>query len=166
MMWQELRGTLQDRQVQLEASGGSLRVSGSREALTPEVQRAIRAHSKALMMHLTGRLVACKDLYRYVKRGDRVGTPDGEGTVLQVFADRVTVLCDGADRASFFRPEDVSTPDRWYKWQTDPGNMSDPETLEPPRSSREVKGAAPSIRRGSEPCLELEAVTGQWHCEL
>ena len=39
--------------------------------------------------------------------GDRVRTPDGVGTVLQVFAERVTVRPDGHDRTAHCDPVDV-----------------------------------------------------------
>ena len=103
----DLTCTLQAWRIQLCAESGRLRVRGNRDALTPDVQQAILWHSTALMMQLTGRLVACKELYRYVKRGDRVHTPYGEGEILQVFRDRLTVLCDGRVEAVFCRPEEV-----------------------------------------------------------
>ncbi len=39
--------------------------------------------------------------------GSRVRTPRGTGQLIQVFTDRVAVLLDGADRLSFFAPEDI-----------------------------------------------------------
>ena len=110
MTCEELRGVLRSRRVRLEAREGRLRVVGRREALTPEVEASIQEHSAELLMQVTGRLVTCKDLYRYVRRGDRVGTPSGDATVLQVFADRLTVVYDGAERAAFSRPEEVRFP--------------------------------------------------------
>jgi len=45
--------------------------------------------------------------------GRKIRTPAGPGTLLQVFADRVTVLLDSElSRSSFFRPADVE-PASW-----------------------------------------------------
>ena len=95
----DLTRTLQARGVAVYAAGSRLRIAGRREALTPDVQRAVQQHAGALLRRLT--------LHRQLHRGDSVVTPEGEGHVLQVFAYRITVHLDSAARADFFEPEEV-----------------------------------------------------------
>lgn len=67
----DLTRTLESRGVTIYASGGRLRISGRRAALTPDLQRLASRHARALLYRLT--------LYRRLHRGDRVQTPDGPG---------------------------------------------------------------------------------------
>ena len=112
MRLDELSHTLKSRRIRLEYRGGRLRVRGKREAVTPEVLDAIRHHGPRLVREISGatnglRLTGRPDLCFLVTKGDRVQTPLGEGVVLQVFQDRITVHRTGQDCTEFFHPSEV-----------------------------------------------------------
>lgn len=97
---------LSARGINLSLRDGRLVVSGSRAAMTAELARQIWISRAGLEMHLSGRLRSSRFLAYHVHAGDVVQTPQGEGEVLQVFEDRVTVRLAG--RALFFAPEQIS----------------------------------------------------------
>lgn len=99
--------TLEGLGIEASLSTGGLALSGQTERLTDELRRAIRADAVGLRIALSGRLFIHPRLCYYVKRGDAVETPHGPATVLQVFADRITVRARGEKKARFYVPEEI-----------------------------------------------------------
>jgi hypothetical protein len=102
--------------------GGQVKVrypQGQQQALAPILQH-LRAHRTEVVNLLRQReqpwppasLKAERRFGHYSARlypllGTQVRTPRGEGQLVQVFTDRTAVLLDGADRVSFFAPEEI-----------------------------------------------------------
>lgn len=118
MYLSELSRTLRARRIRLEYEGERLQVRARREDVTAEVVTALRRQTPAQLRALAVwtcdpsaggvRLERRPDLCRYVPKGTRVRAAEGEGVVLQVFEDRITVHLDGEDRTRFYEPEDLN----------------------------------------------------------
>lgn len=106
--------------VSLDREGILLR---PRSLLTPELIEALRAHKEALrgLVELRGWPEASREAVRsfglpharlYPFIGRTVTTPDGPGTLLQVFSERAAVLFDdGAERRVFhYLPSELTPP--------------------------------------------------------
>lgn len=117
----EILSELQARQVELAVVGDRLRFRPA-SAVPEPLLEALRAHKAEVMdlVELRSWPEASKDAVRrfgkpcarlYPFIGQRVQTPDGPGRLLQVFAERVTVVLDAEpSRASFFLPSEVRPP--------------------------------------------------------
>ena len=94
------------------AESGRLKIEGDLSGLTGDLREAIRRDAVGLIIALTGRLMTHPRLCYYVRRGERVETPHGPATVLQVFADRITVRARGEKRARFYAPEEIRVKEK------------------------------------------------------
>lgn len=117
----EILSELQARQVELAVVGDRLRFRPV-SAVPEPLLEALRAHKAEVMdlVELRSWPEASKEAVRrfgkpcarlYPFLGRVVQTPDGPGRLLQVFAERVTVVLDAEpSRASFFLPSEVRPP--------------------------------------------------------
>ncbi len=94
--------------IEIMVEKNRLALTGDVSHLTDDLRAAIRREAHGIHISLTGRVRACPRLSYYVPKGSRVTTAHGEGEVLQVFADRITVLVDGEMRARFCNPNKIT----------------------------------------------------------
>lgn len=108
--------------IQVGTDGQVLDLVGPRGALTAELAEEIRSQKRDLLelvelqrwpaesrdaVRRFGK--PCARLYPFV--GREIQTPDGPGRLLQVLAERVTVVLDAEpSRARFFLPSEVRPP--------------------------------------------------------
>ena len=114
----QILSEIERRGIVVRVEGENLRLS-PRRALDNELLKSISDHKKEIMGHTQGcwplesleaeRRFHCQPhakLFPFI--GRKVRTPAGPGTLLQVFAERATVLLESdQDKCAVFRPSDI-----------------------------------------------------------
>jgi len=110
--------TLGRLELAVVVDGDSLRVTGPRSAMTPDLERAIRDH-KAELAELVAaagwppesfdaeRRFASWHARLYPFIGRTVSTPRGAGELVQVFPERASVILPGEAQVGVFLPEEL-----------------------------------------------------------
>jgi TubC N-terminal docking domain len=119
MTAQTLLATLGRRDLSVVVEeGDSLRVTGPRSAMTPDLEQAIREH-KAELVELVAsdgwppesldaeRRFGAWHARLYPFIGRTVSTPCGDGRLVQVFPERANVILPGMAQAGVFLPEEL-----------------------------------------------------------
>src|SRR5215472_10703026 len=114
----QILSEIERRGIVVRVEGENLRLS-PRRALDNELLKSISDHKKEIMGHTQScwplesleaeRRFHCQPhakLFPFI--GRKVRTPAGPGTLLQVFAERATVLLESdQDKCAVFRPSDI-----------------------------------------------------------
>ena len=119
----ELLETLRQAGAEIFAVGDRLRVRAPRGVVTDEIRRCLAEHKPQLLAELSatpGWPPECLDAERrfgvpharlFPLIGRRVSTPAGDGTLVQVFAERAAVRLDAQPhQLAFFLPAEVRPP--------------------------------------------------------
>jgi hypothetical protein len=113
----ELLATLGRLDLSVAVEGDKLRVTGSRSAMTPDLERTIREQRAELVEliaagwpqesldaeHRLGGWHA--RLYAFI--GKTVSTPRGAGRLVQVFPERASVILPGEAQVGVFLPQEI-----------------------------------------------------------